>query len=229
MPSEHQHACVEAIDDFSAGIQAFPVGCVLPPTGVRESHGQTPPSRRGLSAAADHGPDPEPSSPGRVFGYCQRNLRRSRADGDGAVAAAAVVHDGHSRRRRRATVAGRRVGHCTAAAVFIIDAYVASGLSPATKNATYSREQTLRSFSETLPATLKKRGQSEFLVERMQPDWCESSLQWGAYRGGVLVVSSVAVRDCLFNSCCGWSEWFARQRWNCIAASAGGESRQLRE
>jgi hypothetical protein len=73
----------------------------------------------------------------------------------------------------------------------LFDAYASSHASPANPP-TYSREQTL-GWLRRLATMLKKQAQAEFLIERMQPDWLESSVQRWSYRAGVIVVSAAAV------------------------------------
>jgi hypothetical protein len=73
----------------------------------------------------------------------------------------------------------------------LFDAYVSARMSQAGSNAAYSREQTLRWLSK-LAAVLKRQGQSEFLIERVQPDWLESPVQRWCYRAAVLIVTATA-------------------------------------
>jgi GTPase SAR1 family protein len=74
----------------------------------------------------------------------------------------------------------------------LFDAYVSSRASSATNRPTYSRDQTLR-WLHRLATMLKEQGQAEFLIERMQPDWLQSSGQRWSYRAGVIVVSAAVV------------------------------------
>ena len=72
----------------------------------------------------------------------------------------------------------------------LFDAYVSARSLPA--DAEYSQAQTLHWLGE-LAARLKRRGSSEFLIERMQPDWLDSPAQRWSYRIGVLFVSAIPV------------------------------------
>jgi hypothetical protein len=74
----------------------------------------------------------------------------------------------------------------------LFDAYVSSHAASATDRPPYSRDQTLR-WLRRLARMLKEEAQPELLIERMQPDWLESSLQRWFYRAGVIVVSAAAV------------------------------------
>ncbi len=74
----------------------------------------------------------------------------------------------------------------------VFDTYVSSHASADVNPRAYSREQTLR-WLRQVAMTLRRQGQAEFLVERMQPEWLKSSLQRGSYRAGVLVASVAVV------------------------------------
>jgi hypothetical protein len=74
----------------------------------------------------------------------------------------------------------------------LFDDYVASRTSPGATDAHYSREPMLR-WLRQLAVILKHRSQPEFLIERMQPDWLDSSLRRWCYCAGVLILSATAV------------------------------------
>ena len=74
----------------------------------------------------------------------------------------------------------------------LFDAYVAWRLSGASSRPVYSDEQT-RGWLKQLATILRRRGLSEFLIERMQPDWLESALQRWLYRAVVLIVTGATV------------------------------------
>jgi hypothetical protein len=74
----------------------------------------------------------------------------------------------------------------------VFDAYVSSRASSGATSRVYSQEQTLR-WLRQLATTLKNQGQSEFLIERMQPEWLQSPLQRWSYRAGVSMASAVVV------------------------------------
>ena len=74
----------------------------------------------------------------------------------------------------------------------LFDAYLSSRASSASNQGEYSGERTLQSLSR-LAAMLQKQGRSEFLVERLQPEWLESIPQRWSYRAGVLVVTAAVV------------------------------------
>jgi hypothetical protein len=71
----------------------------------------------------------------------------------------------------------------------LFDSYVAARLSIPSA---YSRERTLGCL-HTLARILKRQGLSEFLVERMQPDWLDTAVQRAAYRASVLLMVAAIV------------------------------------
>jgi hypothetical protein len=74
----------------------------------------------------------------------------------------------------------------------ILETYLSSHAASEGHGRAYSREQTVQWLSQ-LAKILKTQDQSEFLIERMQPEWLEQPLPRWAYRAGVLGVSAVVV------------------------------------
>jgi hypothetical protein len=74
----------------------------------------------------------------------------------------------------------------------LFDTYLSSRVSTSANPGEYSGERTLQSLAR-LATMLQKQGQSEFLVERMQPMWLESAPQRWLYRAGVFIVAAAAV------------------------------------
>lgn len=74
----------------------------------------------------------------------------------------------------------------------LFDAYLAWRLSGVSSRPVYSDEQTRRWLRE-LATVLRRQGLSEFLIERMQPDWLESAVHRWLYRAVVLIVTAATV------------------------------------
>ena len=190
LPAEYQPACVEAMNSFQQTYRpAYLVVC------CRRAEYENLPIKLRLDEAVAL----LPLDRDQIRTYLDR---AGDSDFWNAVAAdadlmemarsplllsfmSALPHEPDARRWQDAPSNAERRGR-------LFDAYLSSRTTPDAKHSAYPREQTLR-WLRRLAATLKERAQSEFLIERMQPDWLESALQRWWYRAGVLIVIAAVV------------------------------------
>jgi hypothetical protein len=189
LPAEHQQPCVEAINDFQ---QTYGPGYLV--VCCRRAEYENLAIKLRLQGAVCL----LPLDQGQIRAFLDRTGRSDLCpaiDGDPVLMEmarsplllsfmSALPNDPGARRWQDSPSPAERRQR-------LFDAYASSHAAPATPP-TYSRERTL-GWLRRLATMLKEQAQAEFLIERMQPDWLESSVQRWSYRAGVVVVSAAAV------------------------------------
>ena len=74
----------------------------------------------------------------------------------------------------------------------LFERYLSTRLAAGASRPAYSPQQTMRCLQQ-LATILKRKGISEFLIERMQPDWLHSRAERWSYSVGVVIVSTATV------------------------------------
>ena len=88
------------------------------------------------------------------------------------------------------TLEWRRLGSARERRSYLFDVYICHLLSATTNNDAYTNERTT-SWLAWLASSLKRFGQEEFLLERMQPSWLASRRQLWSYRIVVFLTVSL--------------------------------------